>query len=156
MNRTDRNSESGLTLIEVIFAIILFAGAMITILGLQSSNLARTNEDRNRINAMLAAREILSAIEIQEEPIIVGSYQGSVEKILSTLINHPEKIDNSPFQNLIVDLQVTNIGLPMLGEEAMQKADITVSWGDQPFEQFRTAYFLVGEINLQNQSKQPN
>jgi hypothetical protein len=138
--------DSGLTLIEVIFAIILFAGAMITILGLQSSNLSRTLEDKNKIRAMLAAREILAAIEIQEETLEPGNRSGSVEDIIAGLINHPKDKENSPHQGLLAQLDIENVALPEIGPTALQKTTVTVSWGDLPFEQFKTSFFLSGEL----------
>ncbi len=147
----NHSSQSGLTLPEVIIAIVLFAGAMITILGLQSSNLARANEDKNKIKAMLAAREILAAIEIQEDPIPLGTQEGTVEKVLSSLIDLPERPEDSIYGNLLVTMNISNVALPLLGEAAMQKVEIVVSWGDLPFESFRTSYFIPGELNLQPQ-----
>lgn len=145
-----RNAEGGLTLIEVIIAIMLFASAMITILGLQSSNLARTREDRQRIRAMLAAREILSALEIQEEMLPPGNKEGTIEEILAPLITMPEKSKKAVkdiHAGLLATLDIENIPLPEMGPTAMQKATVTVSWGDGPFDLFKTSFFRSGEIS---------
>jgi type II secretory pathway pseudopilin PulG len=142
------SQESGLTLIEVIFAIVLFAGAMITLLGLQSSNMSRTREDRDKIKAMLAAREILSAIEIQDEALETGTKEGSVEEIFGGLVMRPPRDaqEKDSYADLVARLEVANVGLPNIGESALQKITVTVSWGSEPFEQFKTTFFTPGTL----------
>lgn len=138
----------GLTMIEVIFAIILFAGAMITLLGLQSSNLSRTREDRNKVRAMLAAREILSAIEIQEEGLETGFKRGTIDEIFNGLIPKPprskEEID--PHQGLEASLEVEDVALPEIGQTALQKVVVTIYWGGGPLDFFKTTLFTPGSI----------
>lgn len=140
--------QQGLTLIEVIFAIILFAGAMITLLGLQSSNLARTREDRNKVRAMLAAREILSAIEIQEEPLETGTKDGTVDEVFEGLLAKPPLADGQkdPHEGLTAQLEIENIALPEIGETALQKITVTIFWGNGPFDLFKTSYFTPGTL----------
>ena len=138
----------GLTMIEVIFAIILFAGAMITLLGLQSSNLSRTREDRNKVRAMLAAREILSAVEIQEDALEPGLKRGTLDEIFNGLVPKPprsnEEID--PHQGLEASLEVENVALPEIGQTALQKVIVTIYWGGGPLDFFKTTFFTPGEI----------
>ena len=143
-----KRSSAGLTLIEVIFAIILFAGAMITLLGLQSSNLARTREDRNKVRAMLAAREILSAVEIQDEPLDVGSKDGSVDDIFDGLVPKAPKSESAtdPHDGLSARLEVENFALPDIGETALQKVTVSIFWGDGPFDLFKTTFFVPGKL----------
>ena len=146
--KTARTAEYGLTMIEVIFAIILFAGAMIVLLGLQSSNLSRTREDRNKVRAMLAAREILSAIEIQDEPLDPGTKDGSVDDLFEGLIAKPPQTDDSKnsHEGLIASLEISNVALPDIGETALQKVVITIFWGNGPFDLFKTTFFTPGKL----------
>lgn len=147
------NSSRGLTLIEVIFAIILFAGAMITLLGLQSSNLARTREDRNKVRAMLAAREILSAIEVQEDPLEPGTKEGSVDEVFAGLISKPPLAEGekSSHDGLSAKLTIENVALPDIGETALQKVVVTIFWGNGPIDFFKTTFFTPGKLSNQEE-----
>lgn len=141
-------SEVGLTLMEVIFAVVLFAGSMITLLGLQSSNTSRTREDREKIRAMLAAREILSAVEIQEDPLEPGSREGTVEEIFDGLVTKPQRDANDPdpHPGLTASLDIENMPLPDIGETALQKVTVSIYWGPGPFDVFRTTFFTPGKL----------
>ena len=61
-----KDNKLGFTLVEVIFAIIILSSSLVVLLGLMSSSVSKSLRDRNQLYAMLIARNILSALEMEE------------------------------------------------------------------------------------------
>ena len=66
-NNSKRTLCSGFTLVEVVIAILVLAGSLVVLLGLQSSAVTKALRDRNQLQAMLAARHIFAAVEVFQQ-----------------------------------------------------------------------------------------
>ena len=62
-----KDSRAGFTLVEVVIAILVLAGSLVVLLGLQSAAVTKALRDRNQLQAMLAARHIFAAVEVFQE-----------------------------------------------------------------------------------------
>lgn len=143
LSRTDR----GFTLIEIAFAILLLAGSLVVILGLQSSSIQRTIRDRNSQQAMLVAREIFAAIETAKESVPIGQDEGPVEEILRQFTPF-KKMDHSMLDTgtyLRARLNVQYWELPKLDPQAVKRIELTVSWGEARSESISVVYFVPEE-----------
>ena len=67
-----RRRSSGFTLIEVVFAVLILAGSLVVLLGLQTSSLQLTGRGKMTQQAMLYARRILAPIETSKEGICIN------------------------------------------------------------------------------------
>jgi len=61
-----RRGRGGFTLIEVMVALAIVAYAMIGLLGLHNRNLTIVGRDQDMTTAILAARELIAAMEVRE------------------------------------------------------------------------------------------
>lgn len=141
---------SGFTLIEVIFAIVILSGSLIVLLGLQSSAIDKALRDRNQLDAMLLARNILAALEIQED-IIDNSVQGSALQLIKDFNAVPaedyEELER--FSDFQADLQIEDWQTPAeLAEQIsdagplMKKLYLKIFWSDLPDDQIEIVYFV--------------
>ncbi len=151
-----RSSNSrALTLVEVIIALVVLAGALVVLLGLQTASVDRALHERNLKQAMLKAREILAAIEAREgmgeEEIPIGVIEGTVDQVLETILPGTSQVDPNveayPF-NAVVEVDFW--GIPNVNEEAMKKITVETSWGEQPHERTEIIFFIpldTGELS---------
>jgi prepilin-type N-terminal cleavage/methylation domain-containing protein len=132
------------TLIEVSIAILILAGALIVLLGLQSSLISRTLADERSQQAMLLARRILTAIELESEGLPVEERRFDGLKALEEFdMLGDERQDSERLRDFMVTLKVDSVGLPGVGEEAMRRVDLSVAWGGgSASEQIEVLYFV--------------
>jgi type II secretory pathway pseudopilin PulG len=140
--------QAGFSLIEVTFAILILAGSLIVLLGLQSSTMERAVRDGDRQQAMLMARQILTAVEVAKDPIQEEEKQGSVDQIFQEVASQGlskggERLDSSGrFQ---AQLTVRNWPLPLpdlADQKLVKKIELIISWGSSSIDSFTVTYFV--------------
>lgn len=141
--------DSGFTLIEITFAILLLAGSLVVLLGLQSAVISRTTQDIQNQRAMMLARYLLAVIENEEIPIDDQDTTGSIQEILGqfTDIDPDDKQIFEESSDLLVRLVVNNWGIPSVDEEAMKRFEVVVSWGDTRNERLQVIFFKPSDRN---------
>lgn len=137
-------SSSGFTLVEVAVAIAILGIALVSLVGLHTDNVGTYYNERNRIQAALIAKHVMSLIEADNVSPEIGTEEKSVSEVLKELgseefgaeVDSKERYDNWEFVRT-----VKAVDLP-LAEDAMRRIDITVSWGESSSEQFVLTYFM--------------
>lgn len=139
--------ERGFTFIEVIIAVMLLAAAMSVLIGLESSAVQRLIYDRNTQQAMLAARRIMSMIEIHEDDLsFANQLQGPVLTVLNQLGapisgNEQERI---ALESLNASVMIEPWTPPgnNIDENSMNRVTLSIAWGPTPDEAFTIMYFI--------------
>lgn len=146
---TVRSSEVAFTLIEITFALVILAGSLIVLIGLQSSAIERAVRDRNAQHAMLITRELLSVIETRKDADVISNTSGPVDEVLKdVLLGSPlpsQPLD--PEQRFRADIKVSVVPVPVPAPQPpeLKRFHLTIAWGDTPTEQFETDYFIARE-----------
>ncbi|RMG43385.1 MAG: hypothetical protein D6719_03830 [Candidatus Dadabacteria bacterium] len=151
--RASSAGDRGFTLLEIAFAVLILAGSLIVILGLQSSVVEQTLQDKNRRHAMLMARRIMAAIEILEEPLEEQDTYAPALKVLQQILPAANKDyladlpEDSIDLRFMARLKVTNWGkeIPLVQNINMKRIDLTVSWGENKQNSYRVTYFMPGD-----------
>lgn len=140
--------EAGLTLLEIMISLILLAGALIILLGLQTSVLARTGEDQQRLTAMLLARQILAVVESSEEPLENETMEGSIATVLDKL-GAPDPDDEQRLRKMSAyqaHLRIQDLPIPNIEGAIMKHLVLSISWGARPDDVFKVDYFFPSKI----------
>jgi prepilin-type N-terminal cleavage/methylation domain-containing protein len=143
----------GFTLMEVTVAILLLASALVILLGLQGSTIHRAVRDRHQQQAMLVARQILAAIEVNSDDLEQQDLTAPVDELLSKLLGMSGRVpgdeDEAPryFQaNLHVEdleLPVPSID-PKFAEQklGLKQVVLTIFWGENVESQLRVVFLV--------------
>lgn len=140
----------GFTLIEITIAVLILAGSLVILLGLQSSATARSVDDRVRQHAMLEARKILTALELAPEEPALGEIRGPVREVVSQIFQplSTESMEDSARREawalpytFEATLRVERWELPRI-EDAMRRITVRVAWGPNPAEAYEVEYFI--------------
>jgi type II secretory pathway pseudopilin PulG len=155
--RAFQSAEAGFTLIEVTLAILLLSGAMVILLGLQSAVMRRTYIDTQNQRAMMAARQVLSAVEASDLPVDTQETSGSLKEVLSGLIeiNAEDEKSLQDFEDLRVHLSVTFWGIPTVNDQAMKRVELTVSWSENPQDSLDVTYFIPNDEEATGEETDP-
>lgn len=147
-SRTFSNQELGFTLVEILIAVVILATSLTVILGLQSAVIDRTVSSNVKKEALLATRQILSAVEAREAngiPLDTQIYEGSISELLTVLLEIPYERGQSrewEAPELQGELLVEYWGIPQVSEQAMKRVQFTVRWGESEREALRTTLFI--------------
>ncbi len=140
MNR----ANSGFTLVEVAVAIAILGVALVALVGLHTDNMGTYINERNRVQAALAAKQIMSIIEADNKSPGVGSEERELADVLKDLavdeIGAEQKLKEK-YAGWTYEQEVQSLDLPLV-EDAMRRVDITIRWGDRINEQFVLTYFM--------------
>ena len=147
MAGSKRAEHSGFTLVEVALAIVILAGSLVVLLGMQSSVIEQTVRDRHRQEAMLLARRIMAGIESSEMAGPEGDKSMPGSKALeeygrSTAENAR---DREALDMFSVRIQVSPWGIPNIDPQALKRILLTVAWGDSAQESLELVYFMAEE-----------
>ncbi len=139
--------ERGFTFIEVIIAVMLLAAATGILIGLESSAVQRLIYDRNTQQAMLAARRIMSMIEINQDDLsMANQLQGPVLTVLTQLgaPTPDNQQERAALEALNASVQVAPWTPPgnNIEENSMNKVTLNIAWGPSPDEAFTLVYFI--------------
>lgn len=145
MKKTALKGQSdGFTLIEIAFAVLMLAGSLTVLLGLQSSSIQRAVHDRNMQQAMLVARQILTAVELRTDALDPGEETGPpariIKKIIPSYVDDERKID--PTGQFTATLAIRNWKLPNFDVEVAKRITLTVSWSSSPLDVLTVEYFV--------------
>lgn len=136
--------KRGFTLLEIAFALMLISGALVVVVGLQTSSISRAVSDRNIQKASLIARSILSAIELNSIDVPEQDRTESADKVLSTLIRtrNINKEEREEQRQFMVQLRVEPIELVLPPDVilALKRFDVTVFPEDAPEDSFNVVY----------------
>jgi prepilin-type N-terminal cleavage/methylation domain-containing protein len=131
--------ERGFTLIEIAIAIFLLATSLTIILSLQSSVIARSLDDRTRIQAMLAARRVLAGIESGD----VEVEKTSITKPLIEYLGPQARAeDTESLKDLTLELKVEPWTVARFEDLEIDKITLSLFWGPA-IEQRVTIFFFV-------------
>ncbi|MCB0335859.1 MAG: type II secretion system protein [Bdellovibrionales bacterium] len=143
--------EEGFTLLEIAMAISFLAAALVVLIGLQSSVVAKALRDRNMQEAMLMSRSILAAIELDPSKVEEQDSEQPANQLFQKLLPTKEATDeseeNTSRDEFMAHLVVDGITLP-LREDAileMKRVQLTIFWGDSPDNRLRTIYLVRPE-----------
>ena len=147
LSRQATYSVNGFTLIEVTLALMVLGGSLVVLLGLQSSIIERTLRDSKKQQAMLLARQLLSEIEMMESPLPAQKTDGPFRDVLNSLtLRNPAAGQPEPGEaDFVVHLEVENVGIPDVAQDAMRKITLTLSWGPNSVDQLSAVYFTQGD-----------
>jgi prepilin-type N-terminal cleavage/methylation domain-containing protein len=152
-----QNRHAGFTLIEITLAVLILASGLSVILGVQSSIIGRTLEDQRVLRAMLAARTVLSALEIRHKPLEVGTSEGSVKEILekfSTPDNDDSENSEVPDDlHLALTVEFQPLALPdpsgktpgSQNDKALKRLTLTVGEATSTEEILRITSFIPND-----------
>lgn len=132
------------TLIEITFAILILAGSLVVLLGLQSSSLDRAVRDRENQSAMLLARKILTMVEVFHEDITIDKTSGEVDKVLEDLfgrgVEYSEPLD--PDKLYKAEVRIVPLQIPPLDKDVMKRLELVIYWSDDPLDQVILYYYF--------------
>lgn len=159
MSNRSTPRERGFTLIEITFAIVILAGSLVVLLGLQSAATQAAIRDARKQEAMLAARTLMSALEVSTEDIEVQERTAPMLEILRDLLPGeglsfeptPES-PRVPFESLTGTLKVEFWPLPGLDPEVVKRIHLRVAWSDSPIDGVEIMYFLPGGEAMSEES----
>lgn len=142
-------SLHGFTLLEVTFAILILAGSMTVLLGLQSSSVQRTIRDRNKLQAMLMARQILAAVESAREPPEIGTISGNAREVLEQTLKErqPDAIEETAADDFAAELTVEKWQIPGIEADVIRRLRLTLSWGEGTVNSLSAYYFFATELD---------
>lgn len=151
----DRNSHSrsgGFALIEIMIATMILGTSLITLLSLQSSAVQRAVRDRNQQDAMLVARSIMSAIEVDPDQVEPQDTTMPAREMLNQLLpQETSKQDQELFlfyDRFQANLRVEEVPLPLPNQEPvlMKRVTLLIFWGSGAAEQMQTIFFVQNEV----------
>ncbi len=144
-----RSGSNGFTLIEITFAIVILAGSLVVLLGLQSAATQATIRDARKQEAMLAARALMSALEVSDEELEIQESTAPLTQLLERYVpgdgftlEPPGGRGRPPFEGLTGTLKVEFWPLPGLDPEVVKRINLKVAWSDSPVDAVEVIYFL--------------
>ncbi len=146
--------SSGFTLIEVIMAVVILSGSLVVLLGLQSAAVSKALRDRNQLKAMMAARQILAAIEIQSETE-PRSETETVYRLMENLNALPTADEELQelYNNMNAELEIAEWPNPEAlsaltdGESNfLNRVRLRIFWGEFPDDQLEIVYFVPNNL----------
>lgn len=151
-----REHKKGFTLVEVVIAILILAGSLVVLLGLQSASVTKALRDRNQLQAMLAAKHIFAAVEVfqqfDDRDDTLPVYQ-----LLKDLDALPDVGDSAEEEELYARMEARiQIGewenpeaLAPLGADKnlLKRIYLQIFWGESPDDQMEIVYFIANETS---------
>ena len=132
----------GFTLIEILIAILIFGVAFVSFFGIQSAALKATALSRDRFDAMLIAKNILSYIEIAEDEITNVNTDGSINDLSRSLSKGVIKFDPEMVKKYKAKLNIGFFKFQGIDNDALRKISLTVYWGPNPEQSIDVDYFI--------------
>ena len=143
-----RKMRKGFSIIELIFAVVILAGGLTVLLGLQSAATTSALRDRNQQQAMLIARSVMSALEITEK-LSDSNFNGTAEDLLN---KYKQAISDAPdYQDIIkqtqANLAIQSVEVPIVSKVPVQpikmfRTELTLSWGKSPDDNLTIIYYI--------------
>lgn len=137
-----RQLSGGFTLIEIGIAIFLLAISLTILLGLQSSVVSRSIDDRHRLQAMLLARRVISGIETGD---IAADPQEVSTPALQFLGDSARPEDESTLRDLVVNMKVEPWTIPGYDDLKIRRINLSIGWNNDAESQVSIFYFVPEE-----------
>ncbi len=155
LNKNKLQLTPAFTLIEVIMAIVILSGSLVVLLGLQSAAVSKALRDRNQLQAMMAARHILAAIEIQADTEPRNETE-TVYRLLENLnaLPNPDEELQELYNNMNAELEIAEWPNPEQlsaltegQDNLLNRVRLRVFWGEFPDDQLEIVYFVPNNPN---------
>ncbi len=138
--------QDGMTLIEITFAVLILAGSLVVLIGLQTSTLQRTARDQFSQQAMLRARRLIAPLESTTQPLENNVYEGRFLEVLKQVAPYDvAERDEDPNQPFDARVEIRDWALPEVGEKVMRLVEVSVAWGQANDEKVTLRYFLPAD-----------
>ncbi len=148
----NRPTNRGFTLIEVIIAVMILAFSLTTLLGLQSSSTDQAIRTRNKQQAMLMARKIMSSVELQGSLIKPMKLSADANQVLERFLmadpSEKKKKSEKTVAGLPLnaDIAIEFWNMEGLPEKSVLKIALVVSWSPNPADSVEVLYFVPAEL----------
>ena len=142
------NSQQGFALIEVMIATLILGTSLVTLLSLQSSSVQRTLRDRNEQQAMLIARSMMSAIEIDPGQIEPQDITMEAAAMLEDLLPAKSEGTDPEFARMLERFQsqlvVEEKSLPLPTAEilVLKRVYLRIFWSESPADKLEVIFFV--------------
>lgn len=141
------NQQGGFTLLEVMIALMILASSGAIMIGLQSAAVNRTIRDKQAQHAMLAARTIMSVIELSGDKLPLSDQDGTPLPAVLQQLGLPAPTaeeQQRALESLRVFLKIQPWSLPFdnISDNPMQKLVLAIAWGDAPTDRFVVEYLI--------------
>ena len=143
----------GFTLMEVTMALLLLAGALVVLLGLQSSTIQRAVRDRNQQQAMLIARSILAAVEVAATDLEPQDITEAPDRLIEKLVGAPppERLEEGAGRSFEANLRIEEFELPVPNQDPkfgdnpikLKQIVLTVFWGETSADQLQVVFLAA-------------
>ncbi len=140
------HKESGFTLVELAIAVVILGAALTILVGLQTRIVDGYIHEKKVTYASLYAQYILALIEVESGKGDIQTKQGDLEAELKELGYFDDSLDGDDIfiKGWTFEQQVTDVDIPPL-EDALQRVDLVISWGNGSGDQFNLVYFIKKE-----------
>lgn len=150
-----QKNNRGFTLLEIAMAITFLTFALVVLIGLQSAATKKALRDRNMQEAMLMARSVLSAVELDTDEVDVQDTEMVAEDLVKRLLPTKENLDNSEEnksrREFMAHLKVEEVVIPIDEQTGaiitMKKLFLRISWGDGPDDHLDTYFFIKPKVS---------
>jgi prepilin-type N-terminal cleavage/methylation domain-containing protein len=139
--------KGGFTLLELLFAVVILAAAMLPMYGLQSTALDRVLRSENELQATLIARQILSFIEGSEDKLRSTNARLTALETLRTVASGAKGVTYQPtneelLNQYYVSFVIEPWTIELLGNTALFRLLLEVSWSDNPRDRLQFTYLF--------------
>lgn len=153
MRPSNLTSRNGFTMIEIMIAVMILAGSLVVILGLEASLTRQALRTKNKQIAMLLARRVLAGIEasenVPEDQDVTEPMPKLLDKFAGVSLTEKSESKQAELQNqetYIGHLLVATTPIQGLEENAVKRITLNVSWSDQPSDSIVIDYFIPNEL----------
>jgi Tfp pilus assembly protein PilV len=148
--------EEGFALVEVLISIMILGMSFVVLLSLQTAAVRKTIRDRNHQDAMLVARSIMSAIEIDidrlEEQEINMPAQQMIRELIGSESNEQDEAEEEFLNKYNANLSVTKteipVPLPNIEPIRLKKILLNLTWSENPQDRLETVFFVPDNDQL--------
>jgi type II secretory pathway pseudopilin PulG len=138
--------DAGLTLIEITFAVLILAGSLVVLLGLQTSSLQRANRDKLSQQAMLKARRLIAPLESTNQALQNTTYEGTFVEVLKQIAPYDvDSRDQNSADPFTVRVEVKDWALPEIGDKVMKQVEVVLAWSDSANDRLILRYFIPAD-----------
>lgn len=149
LNRRTFKCSSGFTFIELLFAVVILAAAILPIYGLQTTALDRVARNENELQATLIARQLLSFVEGSEGNLRSTNRELRADDALRQIARGTKGLDYQPANlDVLTHYSVVFVVEPwtiQLTEKLpipLQRLRLEVSWGPSSRDRVKFMYLF--------------
>jgi prepilin-type N-terminal cleavage/methylation domain-containing protein len=142
-------NDKGFTFIELLFAVLILAAAILPIYGLQTTALDRVARNENELQATLIARQLLSFVEGSEGSLRSTNRELRADDALRQIAKGTKGLDYQPANlGVLTQYSVMFVVEPwtiQLTEQLpipLQRLRLEVSWGPAPRDRVKFMYLF--------------